>query len=186
MVLLAAIAFASLLCEGAAADWSAVYLRDSLHQTAAVASLGYAFFILAMVVVRLRADNFLTRYGPGPVISLLAAVGSATFAVALLSGNAVLALIGMAALGAGLASVIPTVFGAAGKLPGITSGAGIALVSATGWAGYVFGPPLIGQLAAATSLPVALGLLPLLTAFIALAVRYVGALRPAESVSEYS
>lgn len=185
VLLLGAIAFASLLCEGAAADWSGVYLRDSLGQTAAVAGLGYAVFILAMVVVRLRADNFLTRYGTGRVISVLAGIGAAAFAVGLLSGNAIVALIGLAGLGAGLASVIPTVFGAAGKLPGISSGAGIALVSATGWAGYVFGPPLIGQLAAATSLPVALGLLPLLTAFIAVAARYIPAKQPAELLAEH-
>ena len=167
VMLLGGIAFASLLCEGATADWSAVYLRDSLHQTAAIASLGYGVFILAMVLIRLRADRYLARYDTGRMISLLAGAASIVFAIGLLSGYAVAAMIGLAALGAGLASVIPAVFGAAGKLPGIPSGAGIATVSACGWAGYVCGPPLIGQLAALTSLPVALGLLSVLTALIA-------------------
>ena len=31
MVLLGAIAFASMLCEGATADWAAVYLAGPLH-----------------------------------------------------------------------------------------------------------------------------------------------------------
>ena len=67
--------------------------------------------------------------------------------------------------------MVPTVFSAAGQLPGIPSVVGIAAVSACGWAGFVCGPPLIGQLASATSLPVALGVVPVLTAFIAVAVR---------------
>lgn len=171
VVLLGAIAFASMLGEGAAADWSAVYLRDSLGSSALVASLGYAVFVLAMVVVRLRADWLFHRYRVARVLTVLSGAAAVAFAVGLLSSNAWVALIGLAALGGGLAAVVPTVFSAAGRLPGLPAGAGIAAVSAMGWAGFVFGPPIIGQLASATSLPVALGVVPVLTAFIALAVR---------------
>jgi hypothetical protein len=80
--------------------------------------------------------------------------------------------------------VVPTVFGEAGRLPGLPPGAGIAAVSAMGWAGFVFGPPIIGQPASATSLPVALGVEPLLAAFIALAVRR--ALRDGEPATHVS
>lgn len=170
VVLLGAIAFASMLGEGAAADWSAVYLRDSLGSTALVASLGYAVFVLAMVVVRLRADWLFARYRMVRVLTVLAGTGAAAFAAGLLSADAWVALVGLAALGGGLAAVVPTVFSEAGRLPGLPAGAGIAAVSAMGWAGFVFGPPIIGQLASATSLPVALGVVPVLTAFIALAV----------------
>jgi hypothetical protein len=44
----------------------------------------------------------------------------------------------------------------------------VATVSAFGWAAFVIGPPIIGHLAALTSLPTALGLLPVLTAFVAI------------------
>jgi fucose permease len=172
VALLGMIAFASMLCEGAAADWSAVYLRDSLGASKLVASLGYAVFVLAMVVVRLRADRLFARYAVARVLSVLAGLAAVIFAIGLLSSNEYVALVGLLALGAGLAAVVPSVFSAAGNLPGIPSGAGIAAVSALGWAGFVFGPPVIGQLAALTSLPVALGLVPVLTAFIAVAVRY--------------
>ena len=170
VVLLGAIAFASMLGEGAAADWSAVYLRDSLGATALVASLGYAVFVLAMVVVRLRADRLFARYQVARVLTVLSGAAAVVFAAGLLSSNAVAALIGLAALGGGLAAVVPSVFSAAGQLPGLPAGAGIAVISAMGWAGFVFGPPIIGQLASLTSLPVALGVVPLLAAFIALAV----------------
>jgi predicted MFS family arabinose efflux permease len=171
VLLLAAIAFASMLCEGAAADWSAVYLRNSLGATAVVASLGYAFFAAAMVLVRLRGDRLIARRGAARAVSALCAAATVGFAAGLLSGNVAVALIGLAALGGGVATVVPTVFSAAGSLPSIPSSSGIAAVSACGWAGFVCGPPLIGQLASATSLPVALGVVPVLTAFMAVAVR---------------
>ncbi len=50
------------------------------------------------------------------------------------------------------------------------------MVSAYGWAGFVFGPPIIGELAAATSLTAALGVLPVLTAGIAVATARSAAL----------
>jgi fucose permease len=170
VVLLAAIAFASMLCEGAAADWSAVYLRNSLGAAAVVASLGYAFFAAAMVSVRFGGDALIARRGTGRVVSTLCGIATVGFAAGLLSGNVVVALIGLATLGGGVATVVPTVFSAAGALPGIPPSSGIAAVSACGWAGFVCGPPLIGQLASATSLPVALGVVPVLTAFIAISM----------------
>jgi hypothetical protein len=188
VLLLSAVAFASMLCEGAAADWSAVYLRNSLGAAAVVASLGYAFFAAAMVLVRLSGDRLIARYGAWVVLPVLTTAATVGFAAGLASSNVVVALIGLAALGGGVAVVVPTVFGAAGGLPAIPSAAGIAAVSACGWAGFVCGPPLIGQLASATSLRVALGIVPLLTCFIAIAARRVFRTRaaPDESLVAHS
>ncbi len=139
--------------------------------SAGLASAAYAGFMVAMVAVRLRADALFARFEVNKVISLLAAIAAVGFTIALVSDNVVVGLAGFVTLGVGLAAVVPTAFGAAGRIPGVQPGAGIAVVSAAGWAGFVCGPPLIGQLASATSLPVALGLLPLLTGFIAVAAR---------------
>lgn len=43
---LAAVAFLSLFIEGAIGDWGTVYLRSSLHVSAATAATGYAVFSL--------------------------------------------------------------------------------------------------------------------------------------------
>ncbi len=56
-------------------------------------------------------------------------------------------------------------FSAAGHITGLHPGTAVATASACGWAGFVCGPPLIGQIASLTSLtslPAALGRLPLL------------------------
>jgi MFS family permease len=166
MVLLGAIAFASMLCEGAIADWGAVYLSGPLHATGVVPGLGYTTFALAMVAVRLSGNRLLTRFRTDRLLPALAAVATLGFAAALVVASPPAALVGFCCLGIGLASVVPAVFSAAGRIPGLSAGTAVATASACGWAGFVCGPPLIGRLASWASLPVALGLLPLLTAFV--------------------
>jgi MFS family permease len=167
VLILGAIAFASMLCEGASADWASVYLRGSVHVDAAIAGLGYTVFSLAMVVIRLSGNRLLSRYPSRRLLPALAAIATIGFVAGLLAGGSVAVIAGFGCLGTGLALVIPTVNSAAGRLPGVSPGAAIAMVSAYGWAGFVFGPPIIGELAAATSLTAALVILPVLTACIA-------------------
>jgi fucose permease len=177
MVLLGAIAFAAMLCEGATADWSAVYLSGPLHLSGVVPGLGYTAFSLAMVTVRLSGNRLLTRFRPDRLLPALAAVATLGFTAALLIAQPPAALCGFGCLGIGLASIVPAVFSAAGRVPGLPPGTAVATASACGWAGFVCGPPLIGRLSAWASLPVALGLLPLLTAFLVVATLSSRALR---------
>ena len=176
MVLLGAIAFACMLCEGATADWASVYLAGPLHAGGGSSGLGYATFALAMVTIRLSGNRLLTRYRSDRLLPVLAALATVGFAVGLLAARPVAALIGFACLGIGLASVVPAVFSAAGRIPGLHPGTAVATASACGWAGFVCGPPLIGHLATLTSLPTALFLLPVLTAFIVITTSIAPAL----------
>lgn len=178
MFALGSIAFASMLCEGAAADWSSVYLRDSLGGGAAIAGLGYTAFALATVVVRAGGNRLIGRLPVHRLLPLCAGTAALVFLAALLIGDVAVGIAGFFALGLGLGVVVPTAFSAAGRLPGIHPGVGVAGVSGLGWAGQVCGPPLIGQLAALTSLPVALGLLAVLAAAVAVGCARVTALRP--------
>lgn len=175
VLLLGAIAFASMLCEGAAADWSSVYLRDSLGSSAP--GLGYTAFALAMVGVRLCGNRLLARQPAHVVLPTLASVATVGFGIALVLGSAPVAIVGFFLLGVGVGTVIPTAFSAAGQIAGLHPGVGVAGVSGLGWAGFVCGPPLIGQLAGVVSLPAALALVPVLTVVIAVATRRVTALR---------
>jgi hypothetical protein len=176
-ITLGAIALASMLCEGATADWSAVYLRGPVHVDAAIAGLGYAAFALVMAAVRLTGGGLLARVPACRLLPALALVATAAMSVALAADTAPTALIGFAALGAGVALVVPAVFSAAGNLAGLAPGVGIAIVSACGWAGFVCGPPLIGALASLAGLHLALAVIPVLTLIIALATARVSALR---------
>jgi len=178
MVLLGAIAFASMLCEGASADWAAVYMAGPLHAAGVESGLAYAAFALAMVTTRLSGNRLLTRYRSDRLLPTLAVLATVGFSVGLLIGRPVAALIGFGCLGVGLASVVPAVFSAAGRIPGLHPGTAVATASACGWAGFVCGPPLIGRIASLSSLPSALILLPVLTGFIVIATSIARGLKP--------
>jgi MFS family permease len=165
-IVLGAVAFASMLCEGVSADWASVYLRGPLHTGAATAGLGYTAFSLTMVMVRLSGNRLLARFTPRTALPVLAVVATIGFVAGLLGHTGTTVIVGFGCLGVGLGLIVPSVFSAAGRLPGRNPGATIATVSAFGWAGFVCGPPLIGQLASATSLGAALAVVPVLTIFI--------------------
>lgn len=177
VLVLGGMALACMFCEGAVADWSAVHLRDALGSSAAVAGLAYAGFSAVMVVFRFTGDRLMVRFPPQTSVPVLASIATVAFAVALAIGSVPAALFGWAALGAGLALIIPAALSAAGRLPGVPPGTAVATVAGLGWAGYVGGPPLIGVLSEATSLPTTLVLVPVLTAIVAVTARTSGVLR---------
>ena len=177
ILLLGGIAMACMLCEGASADWSAKYLRDSLDAAPGVAGLAYTAYAAVMVVVRLSGGWVLSRRPVRSVLPALALLATIGMSVALLVGRPAVAIIGFALLGAGVAAVVPAAFTAAGRLSAANAGTAIATVSALGWAGFMIGPPAIGHLAQATSLSAALWLIPVLTAATAAGIRFSPAFR---------
>lgn len=148
--------FGAAIGEGAMADWGAVYLRDELGTSEAFAAAGYAAFAGAMLVGRLLGDALTTRWGAVGMAAqggLVAALGL-SFSLLVTAPWAV--LIGFAGVGWGLASAFPLAFGAAGNTPGMNEGVALAAVATMGYGGFLLGPPLIGFLAEATSLQLAL------------------------------
>ena len=177
IVVLAAIAFADMFCEGAVADWTAVYLHGTLHTSAVVAGLGYAGYLLIMMTVRLLGNTVMNRFPVYLALPLLAIVGTVGLGVGLIINRPASVLVGFMCLGAGLALVVPMVFSACGHIPNVHPGTAVATVSACGWTGFVLGPPLIGAIASLTSLRTALFLLPLLTAVVVVATGFARVLR---------
>lgn len=179
VLMLGGITLVCMLGEGAAADWSAVYLRDTLRAGPADAGLGYASYAAATVALRFCGDRLLACLAVRSVLAGLTAFAAVGFGCALLLNRPEAALAGFATLGAGLALVVPATFAAAGRLPGVDPGTALAAVSALGWIGFVGGPPVIGQLASRFSLPAALALLPALLLLSAAAIRFGKVFDPA-------
>jgi predicted MFS family arabinose efflux permease len=166
-----------MLCEGAAAEWSAVYLRDNLHTSFAFAGLGFTVYSLAMVSTRLSGNRLLAWQPPQRLLPVLSGIATFGLGVGLITNETPILLVGFWCLGLGLALVVPTVFSTAGRVADVSPGTAVAVVSAFGWIGFVCGPPLIGQIASTWSLRIALGLLPVLTGSIAVATARSVALR---------
>jgi MFS family permease len=65
-------------------------------------------------------------------------------------------LLGLTLAGLGVATLIPAVYHAADELPGLPHGMGLAVINWLLRIGFLVSPPLVGALADATSLRVAL------------------------------
>jgi fucose permease len=163
---LGALAFCGLLAEGAMGDWSAVYLHDTLGSSPAVAAVGFAAFSLAMAAGRFGGDRLVVQFGSGLVLRASSAVAAMGLAVALFIGRPTAGIIGCGLVGLGISNVIPILFSAAGRVPGIQPGTALAAVATTGYFGFLAGPPLIGLAAEVSSLRIALGIVSALCALI--------------------
>ncbi|MGQ4331425.1 MULTISPECIES: MFS transporter [Streptomyces] len=160
--LLGALAAATLLGEGAAADWASVHLHD-LGATAATSAAAYGCYSAAMAAGRLAGDRLTARFGADTVVRTGAALAALGLATGLAGSTTTSALLGWTAFGLGLSVTIPSLITAAG-----TGGPrAVATVAVTGYVGLLAGPALIGALTTVTALPHALLLPALLAASVA-------------------
>jgi MFS family permease len=167
LIALGLLALCSLIAEGAAANWSGLYLRDNLDAQRGIPAAGFAAFSLAMAAGRLAGDRLAARYGPAGTVRRCALLASAGLAAALLSHDSLGAVIGFAVSGGGFSCVIPQLFSAAGRVDSDRPGEGIARVAGVGYLGLVGGPALIGGCASLAGLPAALGLAAVLVLCVA-------------------
>ena len=90
----------------------------------------------------------MVRFGPVLVTRVGALLSLAGFGLALAVGMPSAGIVGFALVGAGLASMVPIIFRAAGHFPGVAAGTGIAAATTLGYLGFLVGPPFIGFLSA--------------------------------------
>ncbi|MER6364114.1 MFS transporter [Kitasatospora sp. NPDC001527] len=153
VVLLGLTALCTAYGEGAVADWTTLHLTDDVHAGAKVAAAGYAAYALAMTTGRIGGTWLSVRLGQYRVMFLGGLTAAAGMLLAALAPLVPLAVAGFVLVGLGLANIFPLAIARAGAAGGPQ---GVALASTLGYAGMLIGPPVIGFLADATSLPLAL------------------------------
>jgi predicted MFS family arabinose efflux permease len=168
VVLMAVLCFLTMITEGAMADWGGVYLRGDLGVAAGVAASAFAAFAAGMTIARITGDWINERIGPTRLLRGGSALAAIALGTLLVLANPVVALAGLVLVGIGVANGVPLLFSAAGAGGVETSGPSIAAVSSMGSLGFLVGPPFIGILADATSLPLALSTLVAATGTVAL------------------
>jgi len=156
-------------------DWSAVFMRQVIGTSEAVAALAFSAFSTAMVIGRLSGDWLTRHFGAVALARGGGALAALGLGVTLLSSNPFSALSGFVLVGLGYCTLFPLVFSAAGRIPGVHPGIGLASVATLGYLGFLVGPPVIGLVADATSLRVSFGFIAFLALLIAL---LAGLLRP--------
>lgn len=166
-----ALAAMGLIAEGAMYDWSVLFMTQELDSDAGTAALAYASFSGAMAAGRFGGDWVRARWAAVPLLRASGTLGAIGMALALLVPHPLVALFGFALVGLGFANVVPVLFSAAAKVPGVTPAHGIAAVSSLGYLGMMAGPPLIGVVAEAHSLTLGLFTVVLFAAVLALSAK---------------
>ncbi|MEO7150382.1 MAG: MFS transporter, partial [Burkholderiaceae bacterium] len=168
-----ALVFAGMTAEGALHDWTVLYLAQERALPHAQAALGYAVFTVAMAGSRFAGDALRVRLGEARLLGVGAVLAAASMAWLLLA-PAPLAYLGLAGVGAGIAPMAPILLIAAARARRSEPAAGIAAVTAIGYFGLMLGPPLVGGIAQAGSLALALAVVVIGPALVlAIGVRYL-------------
>ena len=154
------IAIGGALVEDAGSSWAALYLSGSLHSAAAVAAWGFIALVGAQFIGRMIGDRLVDRFGQRTVAragGVIVAVGMGTaLAVPTVPGT----ILGFAAAGFGVATLVPAAMHEADELPGLKPGTGLTVVSWLMRLGFLFSPPIVGAIADATSLRAGLIVVP--------------------------
>jgi MFS family permease len=146
----------AMMSEGAVADWAGVHLRDDLGTPYALSGLGFNAFAICMAGGRFIGDRVVQQMGRERTVTAGAALGAIGLFVAALGGNPILSIVGFGLAGVGMSNVVPVLFSlAALRIPGAIERA-TSSVFATGYLGFLIGPPLVGMFAQRFTLPVAL------------------------------
>ncbi|MDI6104733.1 MFS transporter [Actinoplanes sp. NEAU-A12] len=167
LVFYGVVVLCTLVGEGAAADWSAVYLRDDLGTSEGFAAYGYAAFAIMMTAGRILGDRLAGRFGPVPLVRASGVIAAAGLGTGLLVDHPVAGVAGFGLLGIGLSCVAPQFFSAAAGVDPRRAGQALSTVVSIGYVGFLLGPIAIGAAATVVGLATALWIPVVLAAFVA-------------------
>jgi MFS family permease len=154
------IAIGGTLVEDAGNSWAAVYLSGSLHAAGATAAWGYIALVGAQFIGRLIGDRLVDRLGQRLVARTGGLIVAAGMGLALAMPTVTGTILGFAAAGFGVATLVPAAMHEADELPGLKPGTGLTVVSWLMRLGFLLSPPVVGAVADATSLRAGLVVVP--------------------------
>jgi fucose permease len=137
------LAFATV--EGSANDWLSLALIDGYDVAPWVGVAGFSVFVTSMTLGRLLGPAALDRYGRAPVLWATSAVALTGILLVVEGGHWLLVGPGIVLWGLGASLGFPVGMSAAADDP-VRSAARVSAVSTIGYAAFLAGPPLLGQL----------------------------------------
>lgn len=159
LIALVIIAMAGTIVEDAGNSWATLYL-GSLGAPAAIAATGFIALVGAQFIGRLLGDGLVDRFGQRLVARAGGVIVVVGMGVALAFPTIPGTIIGFAAAGFGVATLVPAAMNEADVLPGLRHGTGLTVVSWLMRLGFLLSPPVVGLIADATSLRAGLLLIP--------------------------
>ena len=152
LITLGIIAMCSMICEGAMFDWSVIYFKKVVMAPTALMGAGFTAFMCTMAGGRFIADWFAKKYGLKRILQVSGSLTVTGLLIAVIFPYFYIAMAGFLLVGAGVSSVVPMVYSAAGKSKTMLPGVALAAVSTIGFIGFLFGPPIIGFIAGLATL----------------------------------
>lgn len=147
LLTLSMMGFCILMSEGAIADWSAVFMKETIRAKDYLIGIAYAGFSFLMSLGRFLGDSIIPKYGMKKIVIAGGSISTIGLIMAISTKLSALAIIGFSITGLGFSCIVPILFISAANQPGYTAGMGIAAVSTLGYTGFLIGPPLIGFIA---------------------------------------
>lgn len=138
--------FAAFTADSAIANWSTVYLHDTMHASASLAPLGYATYAGFTLVSRLASDFVVRRFGRAHLAVATGAIAVAGVGLAGAWQSPYAALVGFALAGLGVGALVPLAFSAAGDLDHARSDQIIAKINLFNYVGSLVGAVIPGLL----------------------------------------
>ena len=137
------LAFATV--EGSANDWLSLALIDGYDVPSWVGVTGFAVFVTSMTLGRLLGPVALDRFGRAPVLWATCAAALVGVLLVVEGGHWLPVGVGIVIWGLGASLGFPVGMSAAADDP-VRAAARVSVVSTIGYAAFLAGPPLLGQL----------------------------------------
>lgn len=174
LLLIGIICLCATLCEGAMADWSALYYQEVLSGPVGVSTAGFTGYAFTMALGRFSGDRLIHAFGYRNVLMLDAVLIAGGMALALAFRWPAMVILGFGLVGFGVSTIIPIAYSMAGRSNTLRPSVALAAVSTVGFTGFLIGPPVIGFIAHEVGLRTALLLVTALGVVIFLLSSTVG------------
>jgi len=173
VLLIAGLAAAAFLVEGALLEWSALLVTSTGLASAAKGGVGYMLFAISMTVGRLTGDAVTARIGDRATLFWSGILAVAGFVVLLTAPVSALAIAGFLPIGLGASNIVPVLFRKAGSQTVMPPALAISAMTTAGYAGILAGPAAMGFVSQAVGLHNAFWMLAAMLCLVPLTAQFV-------------
>ena len=145
IILIGITCFIIFMTEGAAMDWSGIYLTQQYGVNTAFAGLAYTFFAIAMTTGRFTGHYLIRYFGEKKLLTYSAICATLGLALVSIAPYWWLVLVGYTLVGTGCSNIVPIMFSRAGRQTVMPSAVALSCVSTMAYTGILVGPAFIGM-----------------------------------------
>ena len=145
IILIGIACFIIFMVEGAAMDWSGIYLTQQYGVNTTFAGLAYTFFAIAMTTGRFTGDYLIRYFGEKKLLTYSAICATLGLALVSIAPHWWLVLVGYTLVGTGCSNIVLIMFSRAGRQTVMPSAVALSCVSTMAYTGILVGPAFIGM-----------------------------------------